>query len=68
MRRILDCSGAPRDLGLDEGRAFRSLLDTDLPRARRQLRPQSALASLRRSPVGPRAVAEAVLRHFPHHG
>ncbi len=66
MRRILDCSGAPRDLGLDEGRELAETLRSELQLARQQLQRLRPSGGLRPLPNGPRAVAEAVLRHFPH--
>ncbi len=60
---IVECAGAPRDIGLDQGRACRALL-----RARFRSLPgweRLRLRTARSDPATSRA-SRAMLRHFPH--
>jgi hypothetical protein len=60
---IVECAGAPRDIGLDQGRACRALL-----RARFRSLPwweQLSLRTARSDPATLRASRD-MLRHFPH--
>lgn len=52
----IDCEGAPRDLGLDQGRAIGEGVDAELARILRERRLRSGLLELGRD----------VERHFPH--
>lgn len=64
---VLHCSGAPRDLGLDQGRAARS----DVRRAVEQVRPGGVLRRLLFNwAEGPEEarVRRDLMRHFPHMG
>ncbi len=63
MHSVVDCKGAPRDLGLDEACAQREAVRTELQRAAQETR--ALPRSLRRQFSSP-VVAKAVTRHFPH--
>jgi len=52
----IDCAGAPRDLGLDQGRAMGEGVDAELGRILRERRIDTGIADLGRD----------VERHFPH--
>lgn len=64
MRLPIACEGAPRDLGLDQGRACKSIL-----RARFSDRPPAERMRLRvsRPEVAASRIARDVARHFPRH-
>ena len=63
MHSVVDCKGAPRDLGLDEASAQGQLVRDELQRASREV--ATLPAALRRQ-ASAEAVAKAVTRHFPH--
>jgi hypothetical protein len=63
MHSVVDCKGAPRDLGLDEACAQREVVRAELQRAAQETR---ALPAALRRQFSSRVVAKAVTRHFPH--
>ncbi len=63
MYSVVDCKGAPRDLGLDEAGAHREAVRTELRRAAQET---AALPAALRRQFSSKAVARAVTRHFPH--
>lgn len=63
MHSVIDCKGAPRDLGLDEASARRDAVRAELECAAREVR---ELPALLRKEFPSKVVAKAVTRHFPH--
>lgn len=65
---FVECEGAPRDLGLDQGRAFRDAIRDRAARVgvRGRRRFASLLQPLVAGRVLGRGVGRALLRHYPH--